>query len=69
MASSEGRVLGPTTYQKKTKHRKRCPQCSRLIQDGELILLRRLVREKWYPVKGIMKFEKWQSMHEACSWI
>ncbi|KKL05775.1 hypothetical protein LCGC14_2602650 [marine sediment metagenome] len=54
-------------YTQKTKHRKRCIECSRLIQDGEEILMHKVITEKYYPVKGLMKFVKWQFRHIGCA--
>lgn len=53
-------------YTQKTKHRKRCAECGRLIQDGEEVSMRKVITEKYYPVKGIMKFSKWIFQHVAC---
>ncbi|GAF75102.1 unnamed protein product, partial [marine sediment metagenome] len=58
-----------TTYVKKTKHRKRCMVCSKLIQDGELTHMQLIKTEKFYPVKGIMRFNTWKFRHESCHWL
>lgn len=55
-----------TTYRKKTKHRKRCVRCNRLIQDGEQITARKFVTRKYYPVRGLMAFTNWAFVHSTC---
>ena len=55
-----------TVYFKRTKNRARCPACSKLIQDAEKVHARQIKIEKYYPVKGIMRFTKWQFIHSAC---
>jgi hypothetical protein len=55
-----------TNYTQKTKHRKKCSLCGRLIQDGELVRMRKFLNEKFYPVKGIKKFVVWRFSHETC---
>ena len=55
-----------TSYTQMGKHRKRCQECNRLIQDGEKVLARQYKTEKMYPVKGIMAFTKWKFMHTEC---
>jgi len=53
-----------TIYRKTGKHRKKCSVCGRLINDGDRIVARLIQQEKYYPVKGIMKFSTWKFMHE-----
>ena len=48
------------------KHRRRCPNCGRLIQDGESADFRHAEKEKYYPVKGLMTFRKWIITHTSC---
>ena len=55
-----------TTYQKRTKHRHRCPVCSRLIEDGAQVRAQQIKTEKLYPVKGIMRFVTWKFFHMEC---
>ena len=55
-----------STYVKKTKHRKKCRCCGKLIDDGTKVEMRRVQTEKYYPVKGIMRFSKWQFAHVEC---
>jgi len=56
----------PAVYTQKTKHRKKCFVCGKLIQDGEFIIARKINTEKWYPVEGLMWFVKWQFRHGSC---
>ena len=53
-------------YRKKTAHRHKCSVCGKLIADGSRVVMEKYVSEKFYPVKGIMKFVKWVFKHEAC---
>lgn len=53
-------------YRKMGKHRKKCPYCSKLIQDGQLCIFERFQKEKYYPVKGIMKFNYVSIVHSDC---
>ena len=46
--------------------RKRCYMCGQMVEVGQPAHLRLVVAEKYYPVKGTMKFQKWQSKHENC---
>jgi len=55
-----------TKYKKKTKHRKKCRKCGLLIQDGELVKAELIQKEKYYPLKGIMRFNTWYFSHIAC---
>jgi len=55
-----------TIYSKKTKHRKRCYVCSKLISDGEKIHMRLIKEKKYYPVKGVMTFANWKFRHSNC---
>ena len=48
------------------KHRKRCRFCGKLIQDGEMAIFQKMVTEKYYPIKGIQKFQKWTAIHKEC---
>ena len=54
------------TYQQKGKHRKRCPVCSKLVQDGEQAVLQKVKVERAYPVKGLMWFVRWYVTHVEC---
>jgi hypothetical protein len=54
-------------YKKIGKHRRRCPVCGKLIKDGDDVVARKLVMERYYPLKGIMKFSKWQFYHSLHS--
>ena len=53
-------------YQQKTKHRAKCRECGKLIQDGDQVRMERIQREKYYPVKGIMRFWVAYYWHEEC---
>ena len=55
-----------TTYTKKTKSRKKCRHCGKLIQDGERVKVEKVLVEKYYPVKGIMGFVWWHFWHAKC---
>jgi len=55
-----------TIYKKTTKHRKQCRECGKLIQDGATVQMRKIKTEKYYPVKGLMKFVKWHFRHAEC---
>lgn len=55
-----------TQYKKMGKRRKKCRICSKLIQDGESVFVRKFIQEKYYPVKGIMKFSSWHYFHSEC---
>jgi len=66
MAESEILAEFETTYIKKTKHRKKCPFCSKLIQDGEKVIATKIKKTKYYPVKGIMGFVTWKFAHIEC---
>lgn len=52
-----------TIYTKKTKHRARCFECNKLIENGNSVVMRQVEDVKYYPIKGIMKFVKWQFKH------
>ena len=53
-------------YTKKTKHRKKCSSCGKLIQDGEKVVAEQIKSEKYYPVKGLMYFVTWRFWHSTC---
>ena len=53
-------------YYKKTKHRKRCYVCSKLISDGEKVHMKLIKEKKYYPVKGTMAFTTWKFGHSDC---
>ena len=54
-------------YHKMGKHRKQCMYCNKLIQDGERVVMRVVTKERWYPVKGIMKFTTYKFRHIGCN--
>ena len=56
-------------YRKQTKHRKRCRVCNKLIQDGAKVRMMQFKSEKYYPVKGIMRFTTWKFEHSECTEI
>ena len=56
-----------TVYTKKTKHRKKCLVCGKLINDGEKVVMELRQETKYYPVKGIMKFNSWKFRHLGCN--
>ncbi len=56
-----------TQYKKLGKHRKKCRFCGKLIQDGESVRAEQRQAEKYYPVKGIMKFSSWIFAHSDCA--
>ena len=58
-----------TVYTKRTKHRARCPVCGKLIFDGENVVVRKIKQEKYYPVKGIMRFIKYKFYHSGCNGV
>ncbi len=53
-------------YRKIGKHRKKCIICNRLIQDGAKVKAMLIQSEKFYPIKGIMKFNSWKFQHANC---
>ena len=53
-------------YVKKTKHRKRCPRCRKLIQDGERVHVTKSRTVNYYPVKGLMAFVGYSFIHTSC---
>jgi hypothetical protein len=55
-----------TVYSKYGKHRKKCLICGKLLKDGEVVIGEKTVEEKYYPLKGIMKFKKYHFYHETC---
>ena len=55
-----------TKYKKMTKHRHKCLYCSKLIQDGEQVIMKTVIKEKYYPVKGLMKFVNYKFYHTRC---
>lgn len=55
-----------TTYNQKTKHRKKCPACGKLIADGEKVRAFKFKLTKYYPVKGTMAFVVWNFYHVTC---
>lgn len=55
-----------TTYRKMGVHRKRCSGCGRMIGDGERVAARQIIKQKFYPVKGLMEFRIWQFRHLNC---
>lgn len=56
-----------TTYHKRTKHRAKCVVCGKLINDGDKVNAKKIKEEKYYPVKGLMGFIKWQFTHVGCN--
>ena len=54
-------------YKQSTKHRKRCRKCGKLIADGEVVTAEKIIAEKYYPVKGIMRFCTWHFAHVDCT--
>ena len=56
-----------TSYKKIGKHQKKCAVCGKLIQEGEMVDFQKVVKEKYYPIKGIMKFTNWLITHSTCS--
>ena len=54
-------------YPKKTKARKRCPGCAKLVADGDAVRVRTFRLEKWYPVRGLQWFMRTYISHEACA--
>jgi len=54
-------------YKQVGKHRRKCAWCGRLIADGEQIRMQTWVEEKYYPVKGIMRFKRTAIFHEGCN--
>jgi len=55
-----------TLYAQETKHRKKCRVCGKAIMDGELVRAELIQKEKYYPVKGIMRFNTWYFSHSKC---
>ena len=55
-----------TIYQKKTKHRKKCLVCGKLVADGNPVTMRAIRKVKRYPIKGHMVFVTWYAIHEEC---
>ena len=56
------------TYEKGNyPHRKKCPYCGKLIQDGSLVYWVHSTTKKLYPVKGIMVFSNWFVYHISCA--
>ena len=55
-----------TIYNQKTKHRKKCRFCNKLIADGTKVMMQQSQEEKWYPVKGLMGFTRWIFTHLDC---
>ena len=53
-------------YRQMGKHRKQCRFCRKQIRDGEIAVMQKVVTEKYYPVKGIQKFQKWTAIHKEC---
>jgi len=62
MESREYRAI----YRQLGSHRHKCTSCQHLIQDGEPVIVTRWQVEKYYPVKGIMRFWKTYFRHETC---
>ena len=50
-------------YRQLGKHRKKCPSCGKLIQDGQRVTATETKTTKYYPVKGLMSFVKWRFEH------
>ena len=55
-----------TTYTKKGKYRRKCYVCGKLINNDEKVLMQKFEIEKYYPIKGIMRFIKWKTKHINC---
>ena len=55
-----------TNYKQVGKHRMKCRFCGKLIQDNDQVRMISIRTEKYYPVKGIMIFNKWISAHIDC---
>jgi len=53
-------------YKMVGKHRHKCRICGKLISDGEMTTFQLVKQEKFYPVKGIMRFNKWFYYHKDC---
>jgi len=58
--------MNAIVYRKLGKHRKKCAQCGKIIQDGELVYMIKSVSEKYYPVKGMMAFTNYKFVHLQC---
>jgi len=56
----------PAVYRRLGAHRAKCVNCGRLIADGEAVTVHRWQVERYYPVKGIMRFWKTHFQHEHC---
>jgi hypothetical protein len=55
-----------TLYYQLGKHRKKCRICGKLIEDGSKIKITKMIIDKYYPVKGIMKFVHYYYNHVDC---
>ena len=54
-----------TTTWTQRKRTKKCVCCHKLMKAGDQARMRQVVIEKYYPVKGIMRFGRWYVCHEA----
>ncbi len=54
-----------TIYIQKTKHRKKCCECNKLIQDNKNVYMRKIIQEKMYG-RVFKTYVKWQFKHVSC---
>ena len=47
-------------------HTHKCRACGKLLKAGERVQVTLGQQEKYYPVKGIMKFNSWLFVHQEC---
>ncbi len=68
---TDSKVLKTYTaiYQPRNGHHHECTVCSKCIQAGERVVVTCIQTEKYYPVKGLMGFVKWQFKHESCAYL
>jgi hypothetical protein len=48
------------------KTNKRCKVCGRIITVGEQAFVDCYIKERFYPIKGIMKFPTYHFTHANC---
>lgn len=53
-------------YRKQGRHRRKCEFCGKLIADGEAIDASLIQSKKYYPIRGVVNFNKWVFRHESC---
>lgn len=55
-----------TVFYAKNGRNRKCRVCGKMIISGDLVVVTKYQVQNFYPVKGIMKFNRWNFAHEEC---